>query len=103
MILQVKLILLYSLFILYFDTKVKSLGYSTTSGKSTVGVMEEGEYEFGTSSHETMIVIEGELIALLPNESEWKSYKAGSSFEVEANVSFKVKSVGQSSYLCRYK
>ena len=87
----------------YFDKKVKSLGYSTTLGKSTVGVMEEGEYEFGTSSHETIIVIEGELIALLPNESEWKSFKAGTSFEVDANVSFKVKSVGQSSYLCRYK
>ncbi|HSH20807.1 MAG TPA: pyrimidine/purine nucleoside phosphorylase [Draconibacterium sp.] len=87
----------------YFDAKVKSLGYYTANGKSTVGAMEEGEYLFGTSTHETMIVIEGELIAMLPNESEWKSFKAGSSFEVEANSSFKVKSVGQSSYLCRYK
>jgi len=87
----------------YFDAKVKSLGYNTATGKSTVGVMEEGEYEFGTSTHETMIVIEGELIALLPNEKEWKSFKAGASFEVAANASFKVKSVGQSSYLCRYK
>jgi uncharacterized protein YaiE (UPF0345 family) len=65
--------------------------------------MEEGEYEFGTSTHETMIVIEGELITLLPGESEWKSFKAGTSFEVAANAVFKVKSVGQSSYLCRYK
>jgi hypothetical protein len=32
----------------YFDKKVKSLGYTTNSGKSTVGVMEDGEYEFGT-------------------------------------------------------
>ncbi len=87
----------------YFDKKVKSLGYTTSAGKSTVGVMEEGEYEFGTSSHETMIVVEGELVALLPNESKWKSFKAGTSFEVKANVTFKVKSVGQTSYLCRYK
>jgi hypothetical protein len=87
----------------YFDARVKSLGYTTTTGKSTVGVMEEGEYEFGTSTHETMIVIEGELIAQLPNETEWKSFKAGTSFEVAANAKFKVKSVGQSSYLCRYK
>jgi purine/pyrimidine-nucleoside phosphorylase len=87
----------------YFNSKVKSLGYTTTSGKSTVGVMEEGEYEFGTSTHETMIVIEGELITQLPGETEWKSFKAGASFEVAANVTFKVKSVGQSSYLCRYK
>jgi uncharacterized protein YaiE (UPF0345 family) len=87
----------------YFDARVKSLGYTTNNGKSTIGVMEEGEYEFGTSTHETMIVIEGELITLLPGETEWKSFKAGTSFEVAANVVFKVKSVGQSSYLCRYK
>jgi uncharacterized protein YaiE (UPF0345 family) len=87
----------------YFDSKVKSLGYKSATGNSSVGVMEEGEYEFGTSTHETMIVVEGELIAQLPGESEWKSYKAGSSFEVEANTSFKVKSVGQTSYLCQYK
>lgn len=87
----------------YFDSKVKSLGYTSATGESTVGVMEEGEYEFGTSTHETMIVIEGELIALLPGETEWKSYPSGTSFEVEANVKFKVKSLGQSSYLCRYK
>lgn len=87
----------------YFDAKVKSLGYTTSNGKSTVGVMEEGEYEFGTSTHETMIVIEGELMALLPGETVWKSFKPGASFEVGANIRFKVKSIGQSSYLCRYK
>lgn len=87
----------------YFDATVKSLGYESSKGKSSVGVMEEGEYEFGTSTHETMIVIEGELIAQLPGETTWKSYKNGTSFEVAANTSFKVKSVGQTSYLCQYK
>ena len=87
----------------YFDATVKSLGYTTINGKSTVGVMEGGEYEFGTSSHETMTVIEGELIALLPGATEKKSYKSGESFEVNANTSFKVKAVGQTSYLCVYK
>jgi hypothetical protein len=65
--------------------------------------MEAGEYEFGTSTHETMMVIEGELIAQMPNATTWKSYKAGEKFEVEANTKFKVKSVGQTSYLCTYK
>ncbi|AOW21762.1 pyrimidine/purine nucleoside phosphorylase [Urechidicola croceus] len=87
----------------YFNATVKSLGYISVSGNSTVGVMEEGEYEFGTSSHETMKVIEGELIVLLPNETEWKSFQEGTTFEVEANTSFKVKSIGQTSYLCKYK
>lgn len=87
----------------YFNATVKSLGYTSKTGKSTVGVMEEGNYEFGTSTHETMTVIEGELIALLPNQTVWKSYKNGESFEVAANTVFKVKSVGQTSYLCTYK
>ncbi|MFC2109038.1 pyrimidine/purine nucleoside phosphorylase [Bacteroidota bacterium] len=87
----------------YFGAQVKSLGYTSTIGKSTIGVMEEGEYEFGTSAHEKMIVIEGELIAQLPGSSEWVSYKSGTFFEVDANTSFKVKSIGQTSYLCQYK
>ena len=87
----------------YFNSTVKSLGYETLNGKSTVGVMEEGSYEFGTSSHETMTVIEGELIALLPGASKEQSFRNGESFEVEANSSFKVKAVGQTSYLCVYK
>lgn len=87
----------------YFDGAVKSLAYTSASGKSTIGVIEAGEYEFGTSTHETMTVIEGELIALLPGEQEGKSYTNGQSFEVPANTSFKVKSRGQTSYLCKYR
>ena len=87
----------------YFDAKVKSLGYTSAAGNSTIGVMEPGDYEFGTSSHETMRVIEGDLVALLPGSTEWKSFGAGTSFEVDANSSFKVKSIGQTSYLCQYK
>lgn len=86
----------------YFEDTVKSLGYETTEGKSSVGVMEPGIYEFGTSTHETMIVIEGELKATLPGESAATSYKAGQRFEVPANVTFKVEAVGQTSYLCKY-
>ena len=87
----------------YFDGTVKSLGYTSATGKSTIGVMEPGEYEFNTSAKETMNVVEGELIALLPGETEWKSYKTGTFFKVGSNTSFKVKSVGQTAYLCQYQ
>lgn len=86
----------------YFDGGVKSLGYENDGSKSSLGVMEEGEYEFGTSMHEVMTVVEGELIAKLPGSDQWVSYTAGKSFEVDANVSFKVKSVGRTAYLCQY-
>lgn len=87
----------------YFDDQVKSLGYNSPQGASTVGVMEAGDYEFGTSKHETMVVIEGELVATLPGETSSKSYKAGDRFEVEANQTFKVTAVGQTAYLCKYR
>ena len=87
----------------YFGGTVKSLAYKSAEGKSTVGVIEPGEYEFGTSTHETMVVIEGELVALLPGQSEWKSFKNSESFEVHADSSFKVKANSQTSYLCKYK
>lgn len=86
----------------YFDGNVKSLGYESAEGKSTLGVMEAGEYEFGTSMHEIMTVVQGELVVQLPGENEWKSFKAGESFEVDANKSFKVKTSVASSYLCQY-
>lgn len=86
----------------YFDGAVKSLGYEN-NGKSTVGVIEPGDYEFGTSTHETMIVVEGEMKVLLANAADWKSYATGEKFEVAANSSFKVKVAAPVSYLCKYQ
>ncbi|WP_111308438.1 pyrimidine/purine nucleoside phosphorylase [Confluentibacter sediminis] len=87
----------------YFNGNVKSLGYTSSTGKSTIGVMEAGDYEFGTSTHETMIVIEGDMTVKLPGESEWKTFKAGESYQIDANKKFQVKVSGQTAYLCQYK
>ncbi|AJR02942.1 pyrimidine/purine nucleoside phosphorylase [Siansivirga zeaxanthinifaciens] len=87
----------------YFEGNVKSLGYVTASGKSTLGVMNPGDYEFGTSQHETMRVIEGEMTVKLPESNDWNTFKAGDTFEVDANKSFLVKVSVQTSYLCQYK
>ena len=86
----------------YFDGKVKSVAYENASGTYTIGVMEDGAYEFGTSSNEEMTVVNGTLEALLPGASEWTTYPAGSTFHVVANVKFKVRAKGVTSYLCRY-
>ena len=87
----------------YFDGNVKSLAYTSATGKSTIGVMEAGEYEFGTSTHETMTVVEGEMTVKLPDSIEWISYKAGAVYEIEANKKFQVKVSEQTAYLCQYK
>lgn len=87
----------------YFDGNVKSLGYATAEGKSTIGVINPGEYEFGTAQKEIMHIIEGSLSALLPNSDEWQIFNPGNSFEVPANSSFKVKAETQVAYLCQYR
>lgn len=87
----------------YFDGNVKSLGYETTEGKSTIGIINPGEYTFGTAQKEIMQVIEGKLEALLPENSDWQTIKAGDRFEVPANASFKVKTAVQTAYLCQYR
>lgn len=87
----------------YFEGQVKSLGYQTAAGKSTVGIINPGEYTFGTAQQEIMKVVEGELSILLSNETEWKTISANSSFTVDANSSFKVKTEVQTAYLCQYR
>jgi len=87
----------------YFEGNVKSLGYNTGEGKSTIGVINMGEYEFGTTQKEIMHIIEGSLSAMLPNSDEWQIFNAGSSFEVAANSAFKVKAESQVAYLCQYR
>lgn len=87
----------------YFDGNVKSLGYQSTEGKSTVGIINPGEYEFGTAQKEIMHIVEGKLSALLPGNEEWQVFSAGTSFEVAADASFKVKTEVQTAYLCQYR
>ena len=87
----------------YFEGKVKSIGFETSEGKATAGVMAAGDYEFGTSQLEYMTVTSGELVVLLPGSSEWQSFKSGETFIVPANTKFKLKVAEPSSYLCLYR
>jgi len=87
----------------YFDGKVKSIAFDTAEGPATVGVMAEGEYEFGTSSKEIMSVTSGALDVKLPGSQQWVRYAAGESFIVEAGEKFGVQSIGQTAYLCLYR
>lgn len=87
----------------YFDGKVKSIAFASPEGPATVGVMAPGDYEFGTSSIEIMSVIAGAMDIKLPGTEEWRTVKAGESFEVAANVKFGVRMQVETAYLCLYK
>jgi len=86
----------------YFEGKVKSIALTNATGKNTVGVMDIGNFEFGTSTVEYMTVVSGALSVLLPYTDEWKVFEAGETFMVEANTKFKLKVKEQTAYLCRY-
>ena len=87
----------------YFDGKVVSIALESAEGKTTVGVMAAGEYEFGTGSVEVMTVIAGQLTIQQPGETEWKTYKKFESFVVANGVKFEVKCTEDTPYLCLYK
>ena len=87
----------------YFDGRVKSIGLENAQGRSTVGVMEPGEYEFGTSTVEHMSVVSGLLTVKLPGSQEWQDFPTGETFVVPANEKFQLKVPEQTAYLCRYE
>ena len=87
----------------YFDGKVASIGLQTSTLPATVGVMDIGEYQFGTQQHEVMTIISGELCVKLPGHDLWQDFKAGDSFEIAANANFSVKVSIQTAYFCTYE
>ncbi|MDP8268718.1 MAG: pyrimidine/purine nucleoside phosphorylase [Candidatus Tenebribacter davisii] len=86
----------------YFEGKVKSIAFKDSISNATIGVMAEGEYEFGTSSNEDMTVVSGKLIVKLPGSDVWKEFKKYDSFKVESNQKFQVKVTEDTTYICRY-
>ena len=86
----------------YFDNKVTSIAFQTVTKPATVGVMEVGEYEFGTSEFETMSVVSGTLTVKLPESDEWQTFNAGEQFTVDADKKFQVKVEVETAYLCVY-
>ena len=87
----------------YFNGTVKSIAIQEAEGRATVGVMEKGDYEFGTDCVEIMTVIAGLLTVKLPGAAEWKDCLPGTSFQVPANVKFQLKVPVDTAYLCRYR
>jgi len=87
----------------YFDGKVTSRVVKFDDGsRKTLGIMQPGDYEFGTEEKEIMEILAGELEILLPGEENWQSIQGGQSFEVPANAKFKLKIKTLTDYCCSY-
>ncbi len=87
----------------YFDGKVTSRTVLFADGtRKTLGFILPGSFEFGTGAQEVMEMLSGEMEVLLPGTSEWQTFRAGDTFTVPANSSFKLKVEGAVDYCCSY-
>ena len=87
----------------YFDGKVTSRNVLFANGtRKTLGFMLPGDYEFSTGAREVMEMLSGEMQVLLPGAAQWQTFRAGETFTVPANSSFKLKLTGVVDYCCSY-
>ncbi|HKQ72058.1 MAG TPA: pyrimidine/purine nucleoside phosphorylase [Polyangiaceae bacterium] len=86
----------------YFEGKVQSVGFERNGREQTAGVIDAGEFHFGTAAAERMTVISGELTIKLDGATEWKTYPAGTAFEVAAKSGFDVRAASPAAYLCEF-
>ncbi|MEM9644202.1 MAG: pyrimidine/purine nucleoside phosphorylase [Planctomycetota bacterium] len=86
----------------YFDGQVKSIGFENQEGRATSGVMAVGEYEFGTTEPERMVIVSGELDVTLPDADSPQKIRGGSEFRVPAGVKFGVNVKQATAYVCFY-
>jgi uncharacterized protein YaiE (UPF0345 family) len=87
----------------YFEGKVKSIAFNNEEGNATVGVMDIGDYEFGTSTEEVMCVVSGALTVKLPGTENWETYEKGELFIVPANQKFQLRVEEQTAHVCFYR
>ena len=87
----------------YFDGKVTSRTVIFADGtKKTLGFMLAGKYSFDTAAAEVMEILGGEMDVLLPGSNDWKTVKAGESFEVPADSKFDLEVKAFADYCCSY-
>jgi uncharacterized protein YaiE (UPF0345 family) len=86
----------------FFDGKVQSVGFERLGRKLTAGVIDRGEFHFGTDAPERMTVVSGELFVRRDGASEWHAYPAGTVFEVAGKSGFDVRAQEPAAYVCEF-
>lgn len=87
----------------YYEGSVTSRTVILPDGsRKTLGIMQPGQYEFGTGSSELMEILAGEARVLLPGEKVWKTFTEGDSFQVPADSTFSIETEGVLDYCCSY-
>jgi uncharacterized protein YaiE (UPF0345 family) len=88
----------------YFDGGVVSYTVLLGDGtKKTVGVIRPGTFHFNTDAAERMDIVAGSCAVKLAGETDFKTYAAGSFFNVSAKSGFDISvDTGLLEYLCSF-
>jgi uncharacterized protein YaiE (UPF0345 family) len=86
----------------YFDGKVQSVGFERNGRRHTVGVIDTGEFHFGTDAAERMTIVDGEVFVRVDGAAAWQHYPAGTSFEVAAKSGFDIRAAAPAGYVCEF-
>lgn len=88
----------------YFDGKVVSHTVQFADGsKKTLGLIYPGAFKFNTGAPERMEIIAGTCRAKLASEAEFKTYAAGTYFDVPGNSYFDIAvDSGIAEYICSF-
>lgn len=88
----------------YFDGRVVSHTVVFGDGtKKTIGLIYPGSYNFGTAAPEKMEIIAGSCQVKQKDERDWRSYEAGTFFEVPGNSAFDISvDEGIVEYVCSF-
>lgn len=88
---------------IYFDGKCVSHTVLFPDGtRKTCGVIFPSTLTFTTGAPERMEINAGVCRVRLPGEDEWKTYRAGESFDVPGNSQFDIETLETLDYVCHF-
>ncbi len=86
----------------YFDGKVQSVGFQRNGRKITAGVIDSGEYHFGTESAERMTITSGQVEVKIDGTATFVVYPVGTAFEIGVKSGFDIRAREPAAYVCEY-
>lgn len=87
----------------YFDGRCVSHTVLFPDGsRKTIGIIFPSLLNFGTGAPEIMEINGGVCRVRLDGESEWKTYRAGDTFQVPGNSRFDIETLELLDYVCHF-
>ncbi len=87
----------------YHSDRVMSLTYEGDNQSFSVGILADGEFEFGAIVNEEYRVTSGKIGFWEEGMDGWQEFGEGETFTAHAHKNFKLKANAVSSYICYYK